>query len=213
MDIPNLDSLGDLAKQMQDAYGDGLDAMSGVTDEVAEDMTPTHEIVVDIKLDAKVEDKEYSVESEITFEIDLDSILNAQTGNLAKALEGLDVDLGDDKDAVMEQLGQPRAIGVVKKINTKNLKISNQDGEVKTDLNRKGTILATLKDNNLLFNFESTLSYPENTDVYVAIPSMEKMQEEIVVSVEELTKTVDFKWTEKDKDNLKVEGSLKISKS
>ena len=192
MKIPDLSNLEGLTKQMQDAYAGGLSATDTVTDEVTKDMTPTHEIVVDIKLDANIEGKEYSVDSKITFEMDLDSILNAQTGDLASALEGLDVDLGDDKDAVMEQLGQPRAVGVVKKIDTKTLEISNKEGKVDTDLNKKGTILATLKEDKLLFNFESTLSFPKNTDVFIAIPSMEKMQEEIVVPVKDLTKKVDI---------------------
>ena len=175
-------------------------------------MTPTHDIVVDIKLDADIEGKVYSVDSKITFKVDLDSILNAQTGDLASALESLDVDLVDDKDAVMEQLGQPRAVGIVKKIDTKSLEISNENGKVKTDLNKKGTILATLKKDKLLFNFESTLSFPKNTDVFVAIPSMEKMQEEIVVPVKDLTKKVDFKWIEKDKGNFKGRGKYKVKK-
>lgn len=208
----DLSNLSNLANQMQDAYSKGLGSMNSATEEVKKDMKPTHEILVNIKLSAKVENHDYRVESKITFDIDLDSILNAQSGDIAKALEGLNMDLGDDKDAVMEQLGQPRAIGVVKDIDTKTLEISNKDGKVETELNKKGSLLATLKDKTLLINFESVLSFPKNTDVFVAIPSMEKMQKNIVLDTKNITKKIEFSWTEKDKDNLKVEGDLKISK-
>jgi len=208
----DLSNLSNLAEQMQDAYSKGLGSMNSAAEEVKKDIKPTHEILVNIKLSAKVENHDYKVDSKITFDIDLDSILNAQSEDIAKALEGLNMDLGDDKDAVMEQLGQPRAIGVVKDIDTKTLEISNKDGKVETELNKKGSLLATLKDKKLMINFESVLSFPKNTDVFVAIPSMEKMQKNIVVDTKDITKKIEFNWIEKDKDNLKVEGDLKISK-
>ena len=208
----DLSNLGDLAKQMEDTYSSGLGAVDSVNDEVAKDMVPTHEILVDIKLEAEIEGHSYKVDSIITFEIDLDSILNAKTGDLSTALEGLNIDLGNDKDAVMKQLGQPRAVGVVKDIKTKTLEISNPDGKVKAKLNKKGSLLATLKKDQLLLNFESVFSYPKHTDVFIAIPSMEKMQKNIVVDIKNLKEKKNFKWIEKDKDNLKVEGTIEIKK-
>ena len=197
---------------MQDTYSDGLGAMDNVNKDVAKDIVPTHEIIVDIKLDTSIEGHEYKVDSQLTFEIDLESILLVTEGDLSSVLEGLDVDLGDDKDAVAKQLGQPRAIGIVKNINTKTLEISNPDGKIKTELNNKGSLLATLKKNKLLLNFESVLSFPKHTDAYVSIPSMEEMQKNIVIDTKKLEKKKNFKWIEKDKDNLKVEGSVNIKK-
>jgi hypothetical protein len=110
----------------------------------------------------------------------------------------------------MEQLGKPRVIGAVKKIDTESLKVSNDEGSVDVDLNRDGTLLATIDGDKMSINFESVLSFPDNTDLFVVIPSMEKMQENIVLDIKDLDKKVDFKWIEKDKDGLKVEGSIKV---
>lgn len=209
MDFSNLQNL---AKEMQENYSDGLSAIGDINEQATQDMTPDHDIEINIKLQSKVEGKEYKVDSKITFEIELEPILNSQTGDLSSLLDSLDVDLGDDKDAVMEQLGQPRAIGRVKEIDTKELIVSNPDGKVDTDLNRKGTILATINKDHIEFNFESTLSYPDNTDLYISIPSMQEMQKNIQVPTDDIDKKSEFKWTEKDKDNLKVEGDIKIKK-
>lgn len=215
MDLSGLGKLGDLAKQMQSAYSDGLSAMNQAGEMATKDMNPDHEIELNIKLNASIEGHEYKVDSEITFEIELEPILQTKDspmGDLSSLLDGLGVDIGEDKDAVMEQLGQPRAIGRVKNIKTKTLEISNKSGKVKTELNKKATLLATLKDGKLHINCEGVFTYPENTDVFVAIPSMEKMQKNIVFDTENLSKEIEFKWEEKDKDNLTIEGKGKIKK-
>jgi hypothetical protein len=212
MDIPNLDNLGDLAKQMQDAYSGGTTAMNKAGKEVAKDMEPDHEIEVDIEVGAKVEGHDYKVKGKIIFEIELEPVLQSTSGDLASALEGLDVDLGDDKDAIKEQLGQPRAIGVVKDIELDDIEVHNDEGPVEVELNKDGTLLATIDKDKMYINFESVLSYPDNTDVYIAIPSMEAMQENIIVDLDKLESKFSFEWTEKDKDNLKVKGSIKFNK-
>jgi hypothetical protein len=215
IDLSNLGSLGDLAKQMEEAYNTGTDAMNQAGEQVAEDMNPDHQIEVSCQLDAKVEGHVYSVDADIIFEIELNPILqaaNSPGGDLSSLLDGLDVDLGDDKEAVMEQLGQPRALGVVKKIKTKKLEISDKKGKASAELNKKASILATIKNQEIMFNFEGVFSYPENTEVFIAIPSMEKMQKNIVVDLDKIDKKVEFNWTEKDKDNLSVRGTLKLSK-
>ncbi|MBN2101066.1 hypothetical protein JW710_04230 [Candidatus Dojkabacteria bacterium] len=215
MDISNLGQLGDLAKKMQDAYSGGTDAMNKAGKEVAKDMNPDHQIEVEVVLSAKIEGHDYKVDATITFDIELEPVLRAASsegGDLAAALEGLDVDLGDDKDAVLEQLGQPRAVGVVKDVKIRSLELYNDEGKVETGLNKEGTLLATIKDGKVLINFESVLSYPEHSDVYVSIPSMEEMQKNIVVDIENLCSKAEFSWKEKDKDNLTVSGSVKISK-
>jgi hypothetical protein len=207
----DLSNLTDLANQMQDAYSDGLGAMDEAQKEAVKDMKPDHEIDVDIKLSASIDGHEYEVDSNIVFEIELKPFLEGEfskQGDLSKALEGMD--LGDDKDAVMEQLGKPRVVGAVKKIDTKTLKVSNDEGSVDAKLNKDGTLLATIDGDKMSINFESVLSFPDNTDLYIAIPSMEKMQDNVVVDMKDLDKKVDFKWKEKDKDGLKVEGSVKV---
>jgi hypothetical protein len=213
MDLSSLGALGDLAKQMENAYADGMGAMNQAGEAVARDMNPDHEIYLDITLSAKIEGHPYIVDTSVVFDIELNPILEAGSspmGDLSSLLDGLDVDLGDDKDAVMEQLGQPRAVGVVKDISTKELTISNKDGKVTTQLNKKGTLLATLKDGKLLINCESVFSFPKNIDVFVAIPSMEQMQKHIVIDLDKKTEKVSFSWTEKDTDNLNVEGKIWI---
>lgn len=214
-DLSNLGSLGDLAKQMEEAYSTGTKAMDQAGEQVAKDIKPDHQIKVDIQLDAKVEGHVYSVDAEITFAIELDPVLEAAkspAGDLGSLLDGLNVDLGDDKAAVMEQLGQPRAVGIVKNIKTKKLEVSDKKGKVKTQLNEKATLLATIKDKKIMFNFEGVFSYPKNPDLFIAIPSMERMQQNIILSLNKINEAVKFSWTEKDKDNLSVKGSLKISK-
>ncbi len=215
IDLSNLGSLGDLAKQMEDAYSMGTNAMNQAGEQVAKDMNPDHKIQVDIKLDAKVEGHVYSVDAEIVFEIELEPVLQAvdsHMGDLSSLLDGLDVDLGDDKGAVMEQLGQPRVVGVVKKIKTNKLEVSDKKGKAKVELNKKATLLATIKDKKILINFEGVFSFPNNPDVFIAIPSMEKMQKNIMIDIKDIDKKVEFNWAEKDKDNLKVSGTLLISK-
>lgn len=204
--------LGQLMQQMKNAYSEGQGAMNKAGKAVAEDMNPDHEIELDIKLAAKIEGHDYKVDAKVIFEIELNPVLEAADspmGDLSKVLSGMGVDLGDDKEAVEEQLGQPRAVGVVKEIKLKELVLSNKKGKVNAELNKDGTLLATVKKGKLLINCESVFSFPNNTDVFVAIPSMEKMQENIVVDLKK-DKVIGFSWVEKDKDNLKVSGTLKI---
>ena len=209
----NLDSIGDAMKNLQNAYSTGTDVMDQAGQQVAKNMKPDHQIEISIQLDAKVEGHTYSVDADIIFEIELEPILqasNSPMGNLSSLLNGLDVDLGDDKAAVMEQLGQPRAVGVVKSIKTKKLEVFDKSGKASVKLNKKATLLATIKDKKMLINFEGVFSYLDNPNLFIAIPSMEKMQKNIVISLEKISKGIEFSWTEKDKDNLKVKGKLRI---
>ena len=66
---------------------------------------------------------------------------NTSMGDLSSLLSGLGVDLGDDADAVMEQLGQPRAIGVISDIDCRKLILSGSNGKIDAQLNEKGTLL------------------------------------------------------------------------
>jgi len=203
--------LGDLAKQMEDTYSSGLSSVDQASEAATSEINPDHEIKVGIKLNAKIEDREYSVDSDLVFEIELNSVLESanSSGDIGSLLDGLGVDLGTDKDAVMEQLGQPRAVGRVKKIKTKKLEVSDKKGKVKAELNKKGTILATIKDGEILFNFDGVFSY-KNPNLLIAIPSTEKMQENIRVKIDDLKKEVEFEWVEKNKDNLKISGTLQV---
>jgi len=213
MDLSKMGDLGDLAKQMQDAYSGGLDAMNQAGEEAVKDMDPDHEIVIDIELSAKIDGREYKVDGEISFEIELEPILLAEEGpmgDLSGMLEGLGVSLGDDEDAVMEQLGQPRAVGAVSSITLRELKLYNNDGKINTSLNDKATMLATLKEGKILINCEGVFTYPAHTDVFFVVPSMEKMQENIVFDIKDMKNKIEFNWT--DKDNLKVKGHAKINK-
>lgn len=213
MDFPDFGDLDKLAKQMQDAYSEGLDAMNLAGEIAAEDMDPDHEVELIIDLSAQVEGHRYHVDATVRFEIELNSVLEAAgspMGNLSSLLDGLGVDLGDDKDAVMEQLGQPRAIGAVKQIDLRELTLFDESGKVKAELNRKGSLLGTVSGDQIAFNCEGVFSYPDSPGCFAAIPSMEAMQENLVVPTDDLYEAVTFQWKEPDKDNLAVKGTLRI---
>ena len=215
IDLSQLGSLSNLAEQMQDAYSKGLGAMDQAGQQVTQEMSPDHQINIVINLSAKVDGHDYSVKAEIVFQIELDPVIEASSspmGDLSSLLDGLNVDLGDDKEAVMDQLGQPRAIGVIKKINKEEVVVSNSDGKASAKLNKKATLLATIKDEKILFNFEGVLSYPDQPGLLISIPSMEKMQRHIAVDLDKIGQEIKYSCTENDKDNLKVSGSLQIKK-
>jgi hypothetical protein len=213
MDFPDLGDLGKLAKQMQDAYGDGLDAMNMAGEIAAEDMDPDHEVELVIELSARVENHSYHVDATILFNIELNPVMEATDspmGNLSELLDGLGVDLGDDKDAVMGQLGQPRAIGAVKETELRDLTLFDESGKVNAELNRKGSLLGTVNGEEISFNCEGVFSYPNHPGCHAAIPSMQAMQENLVIPTGNLYETVTFHWKEPDKDNLEVKGTLQI---
>ncbi len=213
MDLSDLGKLGDLAKQMQAAYGEGLRAMDQAGEIVSEEMNPDHEVKLVIELSAQVENHPYRVDGTIHFSIELNPILEAAQspmGNLSSLLDGLGVDLGDDKGAVMEQLGQPRAVGVVKQIEVRELTLYDNAGKLEAELNSKGTLLATISDEKMAFNCEGVFSYPQAPGCFAAIPSMQAMQEHLSVPISALYEEVSFHWKEADKDNLAVKGTLQI---
>jgi len=213
MDLSDLGKLGDLAKQMQDAYEGGVDAMSQAGEIVSESTNPDHEVRLDIEISAQVENHPYHVDGTVFFTIELNTILEAAQspmGNLSELLDGLGVDLGEDKNAVMAQLGQPRAVGIVKEINLRDLTLYDDSGRLETSLNAKGTLLAIISDEGIAFNCEGVFSYPETPGCHAAIPSMEAMQKNIVVPLSALHEEAAFHWKEADKDNLIVKGTLQI---
>ncbi len=207
-------ALGDAMEDLQDAYSGGLGAMNQAGQQVAEDMSPSHRIVVDVELLANIEGHQYKVDSQIEFLADLESILKAQGGDIASLLSGLGADLSkEEQKQVAEQLGKPRCIAVVDKISTKKLELYSEDGKEDAELNKKGTMLITLDNEKLSFSFESVLAFPElqaQKTIYCAIPSQEKMQENLLMNADDLGQEIDFEWQEKDKDNLKVKGKLKV---
>ena len=213
MDFSDFGKLGKLAEQMQEAYSEGLNAMNMAGEIAAEDMDPDHEVELVIDLSAQVENHTYHVDATVLFNIELNPVLESASspmGNLSALLDGLGVDLGEDKDAVMEQLGQPRAIGAVKRIELRELTLFGDSGKLAAQLNDKGSLLGTISDENISFNCEGVFSYPNLPGCFAAIPSMEAMQENLVVPVSDLYEIVSFEWIEPDKDNLKVKGTLQI---
>lgn len=213
MDWSDLGKLGDLAKQMQDAYEGGMDAMNQAGDIVSESANPDHEVIVEIEISAQVENHPYHVDGTVHFNIELAPVLEASQspmGNLSGLLDGLGVDLGEDKDAVMAQLGQPRAVGVVREIELRDLTLYGDSGKLDAELNSQGTLLATISDESIAFNCESVFSYPEMPGCHAAIPSVEAMQENLVVQLSALYQLAAFEWREADKDHLAVKGTLQI---
>ncbi len=212
MDFSDFDQLGGLAKKMQKAYSEGMQAMNQAGDTAAEGVEPDHQIIIEIELSANVEGHSYEVDAKITFDIELQDVLDAQKsplGDISSLLGGLGVDLGEDTDAVMSQLGQPRAIGVVSSIDLKKLTLFGPEGKITTTLNEKGTLLATLKDGKMHVNCESVLTYPDHTEAFVAIPDTEAMQANIILRLDQLEEKQSFAWTEPAKDNLKASGTIR----
>lgn len=207
-------AIGDAMKGLQNAYSDGLGAMNQAGEEVEENMTPSHQIIVDCKLSANVENHPYKVEAHLEFEADLDSILNANTGDIGALLSGLNAGLSEDEQGqVAEQLGKPRCIAVLKNSTTNKLELHSNEGEIEEGINKKATMLITLEDGKLSFSFESVFALPElqaTKTIYSAMPSQEEMQKHIVMDKEHLEEVAHFQWTEKDKDNLNITGTLSI---
>lgn len=201
-------------KDLQDAYAGGLGAMEEASQQTAEEMNPSHRIIVDTKLSANVESHDYKVDTHIEFIADLNSILENQAGDITSLLSGLNEELSEEEKAqVAEQLGKPKCIAIVDKINTKELELHSEEGSENTELNKEGTMLISLEGEKLTFSFESILSFPKLTSqktVYFTIPSMQKMQENITLPLNKLDQKTTFSWQEKDKDNLKIKGTLQL---
>ena len=211
-----LSELGDAIQQMQETYADGIAITKKVNTEAVDDIDASHQIIINIELSATVQSKKYYVDAELNFLADLNTLLNmgeAPMDEIAEALGDLDdVDLGDEEEtAVLEQLAIPRALGVLDGVELKDFELSGEKGLIETGLNEEAALLITMQDGSLLLNFENVFTYPKiKEEIYYAIPSGEKMQENIVVELALLNDEVDFEWEEKDKDGLTINGSVKI---
>ena len=213
-DLFDFSGLNEAMKGLQNAYSDGLNAMSEAGRQAAEDMEPSHRIIVEVKLSANVEGHAYKVDSHLEFLADLNSLLESQEGDIMALLGELNARLSEEeKTQVAGQLGKPRCIAVVDTIDTKILELHSEEGPEEAELNKEGTMLITMNGKQLSFSFESVLSFPTlaaNKTLYFAMPSMEKMEKNITLPIDKLDQEIDFTWSEKDKDNLKIEGKLKL---
>ncbi|MEA3355527.1 MAG: hypothetical protein U9Q63_03530 [Patescibacteria group bacterium] len=209
-------SIGNAMKDLQNAYSGGLAGIDQVNEEIKEDINPSHKILIDVKISAQVESNTYKVDAHLEFLADLNSILNSETGDIASLLDGLGVDLNDgESKQVVEQLGKPRCIGVLDKFKINEIQLNSNQGKIKNGINKKATMLITLEDKKLRLSFESVFALPglqASKTIYNAIPSQEKMQQNVVFDPDNLSKKINFSWTEKDKDNLKIEGFARIKK-
>jgi len=206
-------ALGNLADSLKDAYDEGLGAMNQAGTIAAEEMEPDHEIELNIKLQAQVEGHPYEVDATVTFTIELAPVLSAPESPMAAiaaALGSAGVELGEDRDAVMEQLGKPRVIGTVTDVAVRELVLNGPDGRIDAKLNRSASLLVTVEDGQLRLNCEGVFSYPEHSGAYYAVPSMAAMQANLAVARDNLGETVEFDWNEPDKDNLQVSGTVVI---
>ncbi|MBI9043820.1 MAG: hypothetical protein JEZ06_05000 [Anaerolineaceae bacterium] len=209
MDFSNF---GDMLEGIQDAYSEGISAMAGMGDLIAEETDPTHKIEIDIQLKGNAEGHTYEVDAGLTFEIELDTVLQAgdtPIGDLGAVMEQMGLDLGDDAAAVIEQLSQPRLVGLVKNIDQRKLSISGTNGKIHTQLNRGATLLATVTEDKLSLNFEGVFTYPQFPDAFYIIPTTEKMQENICFDISKWNQPISYQWT--DQDNLLVMGTAKIT--
>lgn len=208
-------SIGDAMKDLQNAYSGGLAGINQVNEEIAEDIDPSHRILIDVKISAQIENHNYKLDAHLEFLADLNSILNSETGDIASLINGLDVDLSNEEsNQVVEQLGKPRRIAILDKFKINEIELSSDQGKIEKGINEKATMFITLEDKKLRLSFESVFALPEqqaSKTVYNAIPSQEKMQQNVVFDTDNLSKKINFSWTEKEKDNLKIEGSANIN--
>ncbi|MBN2082366.1 hypothetical protein JW859_09190 [bacterium] len=206
-------ALGNLAENLKDAFAEGLEAMHQAGDIAAEEMEPDHEVELAIQLTARVEGHPYKVDALVTFALELAPVLitpHSPLAAIAAALGSAGVDLGEDHDAVMEQLGMPRVIGAVTNISTQELELHGPDGRIQAELNRDASLLVTVENGQLRLNCEGVFSFPQHTGAYYAVPSMAAMQANLVIDRNNLDVPVKFDWTEPDKDNLRVSGTVVI---
>ena len=76
-------------------------------------------------------------------------------------------------------------------------------------------MLITLIKDKINLSFESVFALPKlqaSQTLYYAIPSQEKMQENIALDINKLSEKKKFAWTEKEKDNVKIEGTVLVKK-
>lgn len=209
-------SIEDALKDLENVYSEGLGAMNQASQKATEDIKPSHKIIVDVETSAKVEGRNYKVNANLEFIADLNSILNAQTGDIGALLSGLNAGLSEkESKQVTEQLSQPRCIAKLNKFKIKELEFHSDKGKLKEGINKKGVMLIKLDNKKLHLSFESVFAFPElqtKQTLYYAIPSQEKMEKNVVLDIKNPNKKISFSWTEKDKDNLKIKGSLKINK-
>lgn len=207
-------SLWDALEDLQNVYSEWLQSMGKVNEEIAKDMNPTHKVLINVKLSARVENHNYYIDSQLEFLADLNSILNSESHNLSSVLEWLNLDLSwEESNQVIEQLWKPRCVGMLNNFKINEIELHTDNWEISEGINKKANMLITLEDNKLHLSFESAFALPElqtKETLYYAIPSQEEMQKNVVLNLEDLNKWVDFEWQEKDKDNLKIKGHLEI---
>jgi len=210
----DLGSLEEAMNNLQNAFSQGLSAMNQAGEEATEDMDPDHRIIVDAELKANVEGRNYINNVHLEFLAELNSILDAETGDIGALLAGLGVDLSEEESGqVADQLGKPRVIAALDSFEQKQLDLYSSDGKIDTGINENGNMLITLEDEKLHFSFNSVVALPEiqtQKELYYAIPSQQIMEENIVLPLENRNETIRFSWEEKDKDGLKVSGQLRL---
>lgn len=212
----DLGAIAGALEGLQGAFAAGLDAIGQAEEEAAGDMEPTHEIVVEVELQARVEGHEYAVEATLRYQADLASILSAQmpAGGLADALGELGIDLGSGEGgAILEQLGRPRVVGVLRGVDVEKHVVHSEDGPEDAAPALGSTMLVTLDGSVLRMSFERAFSYPELQSrkvVYCAVPSSTEMEEHVVVEVARMATAVAFGWEEEDKGPLVINGSVAI---
>jgi len=214
MDIEDMGDLGDMIKDMEKAYSEGLSEIDKAGKKAGQDMDPDHIIDIDIEISANVEGHQYKAEGSLIFKIELDPILEVKNDDedISSLLKGLGVDMGENEDDIVQQLGKPRAVGVLYKIESEKVLLHNSKGKIDAGLNKSATLIAVKDGEKLMLNFEGVFTFPELMDAFYAVPTTEVMQENISFNIGKLERPIDFSWKEEEKDNLKVKGSALIKK-
>lgn len=207
-------SLEDAMRNLQDAYSGGLSAMNQAGKEAEEDLTPSHRVIIDVCVSALVEGHVYKNDVHLEFLADLEMLLNAEGGDIASLLLGLGLDINNEESGqIVEQIGKPKGIAVLDKILVHELELHGEKGKINYGINKDANMLITLDEEKLHFSFESVFALADvqsQQTLFYAIPSQEQMQKHVVLRTDALRDKISFKWSEADKDNLKIDGSLSI---
>jgi len=217
-DLLGVDSseLGEAVQQMQETYADGIAITQKVKTELVDEIDPSHQVIINIELTANVDGKKYYLDAELIFLAELEDFLNLEDSSIDEMPDVLDelkdVELDEQEEsAVLEQLSIPRALAVLDDVNIRDFELYGEKGLVNSKLNESAVLLMTKQDGSLLLNFEEVFTYPQIKEhLHYAIPSAEKMQDNIIVDIALLDEKFDFEWEEEDNYALTVQGTVQI---
>lgn len=215
-DIEEIEDFGGLDTSLDDSF-DLMDS----DDDPMSDIEPTHEVTIDVKLTATVEDKPYELDAKIVYLADMGELAGKSDDYDDEDEFSYDDEDEDDEDdykgGAYERDNLPDNaelpfIGMIKDIKVKKLVLYGRKGLVKAELNYASTLDIELKDRHLLFNFADVFAFPMVAEKYFfALPDEAKMKENIAIPVDEMELQFYFGWEEPENNQMKISGTINIA--